>query len=176
MKKVLILFIVLLSLPIAAQDAFRKGKIYADVQIGSGSLPRIIGGGVHYAVLPYLSVGTQFFYQDFVNDHKYVQSYTPALSADYHLGHLKTFDWYTGLSLGYHIWRSNDPYEGVRNTGCVIVAPEYDLPVRNHHKGNFVAWNAHFGMRFFVYKFLGINGEIGFGNVSSMKIGLSVRI
>ena len=170
MKKVLLLFIVLLSLPIAAQDAFRKGKAFADIQTGITNGGFIFGSKVHYAVASSLSVGAGFYAQSFDFKDKYITSYLPKLTVDYHSGKLQTTDWYTGFSAGYLIWGSNTPEGG----GCDTSYTYFML--RDNNQGNTIAYNTHIGFRAFALKAIALNAEIVLGNVFGVKIGISMKL
>lgn len=169
MKKVLILFTVLLSLPVAAQEAFSKGNILIDMQTGLTNTGFAFGQKVHYAITPLLSAGAGFYTQSFEFENKYISSYLPELSFDYHFGKLVSTDWYTGLSVGYLIWQSNIPQGG----GCDIGYTHIKL--RDNNEGNTMAYNAHIGFRTFVYKWLGLNAELALGNVLGLKVGISAK-
>ena len=82
----------------------------------------------------------------------------------------------TSTTGGYFIWQSNDPYENAGNTGCVITPPTYDISLRNNHKNNFIAWGAHLGFRYFIFKNVGLNGQASLGNVRWFKVGVSIKI
>ena len=157
MKNFLLFILLLFALQISAQEAYTKGDVFIDVQTSIGNAGGGYAGEIHYAFAPLFSVGAQF-------------------TADFHFGKRATIDWYAGLSGGYFIWQSNDPYENAGNTGCVITPPTYDISLRNNHENNFIAWNAHLGFRYFIFKKVGINGQAALGNVRWFKVGVSVKI
>ena len=176
MKNFLLFILLLFALQISAQEAYTKGDVFIDVQTSIGNAGVGYAGEIHYAFAPLFSVGAQFNSQSFNFNDKYITSFLPELTADFHFGKRATIDWYAGLSGGYFIWQSNDPYENAGNTGCVITPPTYDISLRNNHKNNFIAWDAHLGFRYFIFKNVGLNGQVAFGNALSFKVGVSVKI
>ena len=176
MKNLLFFTLLLFTLHTSAQEAYNKGDVFIDICTSIGNAGVGYGGEIHYAFAPLFSVGAQFNSQSFNFNDKYITSFLPKLSADFHFGNRATIDWYAGLSGGYFIWQSNDPYENAGNTGCVITPPTYDINLRNNHKNNFIAWGAHLGFRYFIFKNVGLNGQASLGNVRWFKVGVSIKI
>ena len=175
MKNLLFFTLLLFALHSSAQEAYNKGDIFIDVQTGASFIGGIIGGGVHYGVTPHISVGANLSNQSFNLNSKYETAYVPELSADLHFDHRITTDWYSGLSVGYCFWQSNTP-NSYSSGGCETSSSPTPEKFRREHPNNLALWNIHLGFRYFIFKNVGLNGQVAFGNVLSFKVGVSVKI
>ena len=175
MRKFLLFILLFFALQISAQEAYNKGNVFIDVQTGASFIGGIIGGGVHYGVTPRISVGANLSNQSFNLNSKYETAYVPELSADLHFDHRITTDWYSGLSVGYCFWQSNTP-DGHSSGSCDRSSDSIPDKFRREHPGNFVLWNVHLGFHYFIFKNVGLNGQVAFGNALSFKMGVSVKI
>ena len=99
----------------------------------------------------------------------------PELRADLHFDHRITNDWYSGLSVGYCFWQSNTP-DSYSSGGCETSSSPTPEKFRREHPNNLALWNIHLGFRYFIFKNVGLNGQVAFGNVLSFKVGVSVKI
>ena len=175
MRKFLLFILLLFALQISAQEAYTKGDVFIDVQTGASFIGGIIGGGVHYGATPRFSVGANFSNQSFNLKSKYETAYVPELSVDFHFDHRMTTDWYTGLSIGHCFWQSDTP-DGHSSGGCDSSSDPIPEKFRREHPSNFALWNVHLGFRYFIFKNVGLNGQVAFGNALSFKVGVSVKI
>lgn len=167
MKKILFLINLFFAFQIAnSQEIFTKNRTFIDIQTGASNIGATFGGGVHYGIAPSISVGANFYYQTFFQRSPYFSAFVPEISVDYHFGKLIKTDWYAGTSVGYCFWRSDD----ATNYNSCCVYPSYD----NKHRRS-VIYNAHIGVRYFVYKNIGLNAQIGVGNVFSGRTGISFK-
>lgn len=167
MKKILLPLMVLYALHSNAQEAFQREKTLLDFQMGVSNIGAVFGVGAHLAVAPVISVGANFSYQTMEPKEKWFTAYVPEISVDYHFGKRIRTDWYTGTSVGYCFWRTDDATD--YGSGCVFT------DFSDNHRRN-VIWNLHLGFRYFITQSVGLQTQIGVGNVFSGKIGVCFKI
>lgn len=175
MKKLLFSAVLLLVLQSTqAQEVFTKNRIFADAQFGLSNIGLTAGGGVHYGITPLFSVGLNFNYQTDNPKIKYYTAWVPEISVDYHFGKRTKTDWYAGASIGYCFWLSDNSHmETIKGSGCVYDITEFHYDSKNRRD---VIYNTHIGVRYFVHKNIGVQAQIGVGNVFSGKVGLTFKM
>lgn len=181
MKKLWFSVIMFLGLFSAqAQEAFDKNRIFADGFIGASDIGYRLGCGLHYGITPRISVGTNFYFQTRqalaikIESPNYYNALVPEISADYHFGKLTKTDWYAGASVGYCFWLSN--VSSGKTTKIIDGIPVEEIWQHSDSHRRGVVYNAHIGVRYFIYKNLGVQAQLNAGNVFAAQLGLTFKI
>ena len=82
---------------------------------------------------------------------------------------------FIGGIIGYCFWQRNTP-DSYSSGGCETSSSPTPEKFRREHPNNLALWNIHLGFRYFIFKNVGLNGEVAFGNALSFKVGVSVKI
>lgn len=148
-----------------AQRPISKGQSLINVGVGLSSRGVPVYLGFDYGVHPDVTLGAEVSYRNY-NDNwdnsKYDHSIVGILgNANYHFNSIlnipSPWDFYAGLNLGYFYWNSPSKYAGSYNSGLGL--------------------GAQIGFRYFFNNSVGINLELGGGNVSSGgKVGITFKL
>ncbi len=173
MKKRVLFFIAVffISLASVAQAPLEKGAMQINTGIGLSSWGLPVYGGLEYGIGNNISVGGELSYRSKSESYgygKWKTSYTSISGlANYHFNEVlnipSEFDFYAGLSLGYSIFNS-----------------KYDGNELGHYSGSGSSGlylNAQVGGRYFFSDKIGVNLELGGGNVfSGGKVGVTILL
>lgn len=167
MKKIYLILTLLLATAFNSfgQNPIAKGQSQLNFGVGLSSWGIPLYIGFDHGVHPNITIGGEFSYRSF-NDHyrkyKYHHSiYGFSGNANYHFNNLlnipSNWDFYAGLNIGFYQWNSPNDYDGSYNSGLGL--------------------GAQIGGRYYFTEKLGINLELGGGNVfSEGKFGLSLKL
>lgn len=173
MKKRILFFVMVcfVSFASVAQAPLEKGAMQINTGIGLSSWGLPVYGGLEYGIGNNISVGGELSYRsksESYNPGKWKTSYTSISGlANYHFNEVlnipSQFDFYAGLSLGYSIFNS-----------------KYDGQDLGHYSGSGSSGlylNAQVGGRYFFSDKIGVNLELGGGNVfSGGKVGVTILL
>ena len=159
MKKItLVICAVFLVVFVHAQSPLEEGTIMVNGGFGLSSygLPVYVGG--EYCIAESVTVGGELSYRKWGKYSDYSPSITTiAALANYHVNELlelpSEWDLYGGATLGYSIWSSATSFYKVRGSGVYFVG--------------------QIGGRYYVSDNFAINLELGGGNYSGGKIGVT---
>lgn len=172
MKKITLLFcsVFLIGLMVKAQAPLQEGEMQINAGLGLSNYGLPLYGGLEFGVGDNISVGGEISYRGYhetYSSHKWNHSITTvAALGNYHFNELldipSEWDFYAGLSLGYSAWSSKldggggFDYSGRGGSGLYLVG--------------------QIGGRYFFKENIGINVELGGGNYSGGKIGVTIKI
>lgn len=175
MKQILFSIVLLfISFSVKSQEIFTKNRIFADIQTGLSNIGYTFGGGVHYGIFSVVSAGVNFNYQTIHPDIKYYTALVPEISVDYHFGKLTKTDWYVGASTGYCFYLSDNSYWKTHESGGCARYKE-DIHFDSKHRRNLI-YNAHLGVRYFIYKNFGLQAQLNAGNIFAAKLGVTIKM
>ena len=163
MKKILFLGALLFGFATAsAQAPLEEGRMQLNGGFGFSNAGVPIYVGLDYGVYPDITVGGEISYRS-VNDDGYKYSAIGLVAnGNYHFNTVlnipSEFDFYAGVSVGYYSWSDNTP------SGYGRVA----------HSSGLVPY-LQVGGRYFFSENFGLNLEIGGGNISGGKIGVTYK-
>lgn len=172
MKKLTLLIsaIVLFVSYCKAQAPIQEGEIQINAGFGLSNYGLPVYGGAEFGIGNNISVGGEISYRGYNNSYatyKWKHSITTfAAIGNYHFNELleipSNWDAYAGLSLGYASWSTkldgagSIDYTGSGSSGLYIVG--------------------QIGGRYFINDNFGINLELGGGNYSGGKIGITLKL
>ena len=167
MKKIylIITLIIATASSVLAQNPIAKGQAQLNAGVGLSSWGIPVYVGLDYGVHPNITIGGELSYRSYnkrYKDYKYHHSIIGfSGNANYHFNNLldipSDWDFYAGLNLGFYHWNSPNNYEGSYNSG--------------------IGLGAQIGGRYYFTEKLGVNLELGGGNVfSGGKFGISLKL
>ncbi|HKJ78931.1 MAG TPA: hypothetical protein VKA10_05325 [Prolixibacteraceae bacterium] len=162
MKKITLLFSTLLLIAFVSNaQPIEEGEAQLNAGFGLSTygLPVYLGG--EYGVAENFTVGGELSYRKWGQYSDYSPSITTiAALANYHVNELlelpPEWDLYGGLTLGAAIWSSGSTFYSARGTGLYFVG--------------------QVGGRYFFSDNFGVNLELGGGNYSGGKLGITLKI
>tara|TARA_R110002049_G_scaffold289495_3_gene472370 strand:+ start:1594 stop:2043 length:450 start_codon:yes stop_codon:yes gene_type:complete len=148
-----------------AQNPISKGQAQFNAGLGFSSWGVPVYLGVDYGVHEDITIGGELSFRSYRDNWKN-DRYNHSIigisgNANYHFNNLlnipKEWDFYAGLNLGFYIWNSSRNYGGSNTSGLGL--------------------GAQLGGRYYFTEKLGVNLELGGGNVfSSGKVGITVKL
>ncbi len=172
MKKITLIFsaVLFFSVMAKAQAPLMDGDMQVNAGVGLSNYGLPLYGGLEFGVGNNISVGGEISYRgyhDSYASYKWDHSITTfAALGNYHFNELLSipseWDFYAGLSLGYSAWTSK--YDG---TGSYTYTGS---------GGSGVYLVGQIGGRYFFNENVGINFELGGGNFSGGKLGVTIKI
>ena len=153
-----------------AQAPLEEGEMQVNAGLGLSNYGLPIYGGLEYGIGYNISVGGEISYRGY---HENRASYkwnhsivTVAALGNYHFNELfdipSQWDLYAGVSLGYSAWKTKHggsgsfDYTGSGGSGLYLVG--------------------QIGGRYFFNENVGVNLELGGGNFSGGKVGVTIKI
>lgn len=165
LKSTLILMLLLLKMPMIAQNNLDKGNTQINAGLGFSNWGVPVFIGADWGVDDDFTIGAEFSYRNFnqrLNKIQYRHNISGALiNGNYHFNNLldlpDKLDLYAGLNIGFYSWRYDSNYFGQRNSG--------------------LGWGGQVGGRYFLNEKVGINLEFGGGvALSGGKLGLTFKL
>ncbi len=155
--------ILLAIFSLKAQAPIEPGELQVNLGLGLSTYGTPVYGGLEFGLANNFSVGGELSYRKYGKYSIYNPSITTiAAVGNYHFNELleipSNWDLYAGLSLGYSIWSDNNKYD------------------YSWFKGSGVYITGQVGGRYFFSDKFGVNLELGGGNYSGGKIGITLKI
>jgi outer membrane immunogenic protein len=165
MRKVFSVFILLSFFAlINAQSPIGKGQKQLNFGLGFSGWGVPVYLGMDFGVHPDISLGGEISFRSY-SDNYYGNSYSHTIvgfdfNGNYHFNRVleipKNWDLYAGLNLGFYYWSSSNDYHGSGSSGLGL--------------------GLQIGGRYYFSDKWAINLELGGGNVSGGKIGLTCKL
>ncbi|MCG6190150.1 hypothetical protein [Maribellus maritimus] len=172
MKKITLVFCALLFVGTIAkaQAPLQEGEMQINGGVGLSNYGLPLYGGLEYGIGYNISVGGEVSYRGYHETYSSTKwnhaIFTMAAIGNYHFNELleipSEWDFYAGLSLGYSAWSSkydgngSFSYAGSGGSGLYLVG--------------------QIGGRYFFNENVGLNVELGGGNYSGGKIGVTIKL
>lgn len=164
MKKItLIISLLVLIISTANTQPIQEGETQLNAGLGLSNFGIPVYAGIEFGLENNLSVGGELSYRKYGAYSVYSPSIiTIAGLGNYHFNELlelpSEWDVYGGLTLGYSIWSDNDVYDfdWFRGSGLYIAG--------------------QIGGRYFFNENFAVNLELGGGNYSGGKIGITYKL
>jgi len=165
MKKILIAIIFLAVCQISYTQHYSNNKTLLNLGVGLSGWGVPVYGGLDFSVSKDVTVGGEVSFRSYDenwNGYNYHHSITGLVgNVNYHFGRWldvpSSFDFYTGLNLGFYIWSNPNDYTG------------------NHSSG--LGLGAQLGGRYYFSNKVGINLELGSGIINlGGKVGVTFKI
>ncbi len=167
MKTIYLILLMLTAMTVNtfAQNPINEGEAQLNFGVGLSSWGVPVYLGVDFGVHPDITVGGELSFRNY-NDRYLESKYDHSIfgvsgNANYHFNRAlnipNNWDFYAGLNLGFYHWNSPNDYRGRYNSGLGL--------------------GAQIGGRYYFSDNLGINLELGGGNVfSGGKFGLTLKL
>lgn len=155
--------IVMAIFSLKAQAPIQPGEMQLNAGLGLSTYGTPVYGGLEFGVANNISVGGEVSFRKYGKYAAYSPSITTiAAIGNYHFNELldipSQWDLYAGLSLGYSMWSDNNKYD------------------YSWFKGSGAYFTGQIGGRYFFSDKFGVNLELGGGNYSGGKIGITLKI